>query len=425
MKKLAVALSAALVMGLAAPAMAASGLAIDGELGSDFRYDKTGVTGQSYFDFNVALKGEGGDNVKAVIELTPWSIGNKKVNNEETRTRDWEKVPLADWSDKQDGIYVDRDEDEVEVDSALGFTVDKAYLQAEGAYWNGGPSLTTTIGDITLDQNKYVANRDMKGVMIEGIELGPVAAETFVTFDGSKPANLGLSARSDLQFAEVGGTVVRLDNGKFEFAADANTQIAGVDLSGEYAQDEANENAYKVRASVEPIEGVVLSGGYRGASSTSFAPEMFTEDISWTYPTNERDDVHDLATGFDVAVETTQFGTHLKASYDDPKKEAKIAADRAFQVAGLTINGEYEGTLDTETSDLTHELSANTTLNMIPQLQNVTLEGGVTIENSSVSEYNAAAKYSAPNGIDFGVHYDKEAGNEAEIYGTAGVSVKF
>lgn len=409
MKKLAVALSAALVLALGVPAMAASGLTIDGELGSDFRYDKDGVLGQSYFDFNVALEGEGGDSVKAVIKLTPWSIGNVKVKDDEAQDMVWDKAPLADWSDKQEKEF--------------GLTVDKAYLQANGSYWNGGPELTTTIGDISLDQSDYVAGRSAKGVMIEGIGLGPVAAEAFATFNAGSPEHLGLSARGDLQFAEVGGTVVRLDNGKVEFAVDGSTQIAGVDMSAEYAQDADSEMAYKVRGSVEPIEGVVLSGGYRGADE-GFEPAMHLKDKASTYD-NEWDKVHDRKTGFDVAVETTQFGTDLKASYDDPKKQAKLEASRPFMIGKLAVNGEYEGTYKIDSKEMTHEISANTTLNVIPQLENVTLEGGLTIADNAISEYNAAAKYSAPNGIDFGVHYEKADGEEAEIFGTAGVSVKF
>ncbi len=410
MKKLTIALVTALVMGLAAPAMAASGLAISGELGSDFSLDKDGVGAESYFDIDFALKGEGGDQVKAVIELKPWSIGNTKSRNDDSESMEWDKVNLGDWTSQQADSF--------------GLTVKKAYLQAEGAYWNGGPSLTTTIGDISLDQNDYVAGRSAKGVMIEGIQVGPVAAETFATFVDGSPANLGLSARTDLQFAEIGGTVVRLADKNIEFGVDGSTQIAGVGVTGEFAMDAAEEYAYKVRGSVEPIEGVVLSGGYRGVSSEAFAPAMHKTDNSNTYP-DEWKEVHDRKTGFDVAVETTQAGVDLKAAYDDPDQEATLEARRAFDVAGLIVNGKYEGTMNVQDKSLTHEISADTTLSMIPQLQNVTLEGGLTIADSSVSQYEAHAKYAAPNGINFGAHYEKEAGQEADIYGTAGVSVKF
>lgn len=409
MKKLVVALTAALVLALGVPAMAASGLTIGGELGSDFTYDKSGLSAESYFDFDVKLQGEGGDSVKAVIKLKPWSFGNVKVRDDEAQDMVWDKAPLGDWSNAQTDSFK--------------LQIDKAYLQANGSFWTGGPEVTTTIGDISLNQSDYVAAQDKKGVMIQGIGLGPLSAEAFATFASGSPEHLGLSARGDLEFAEVGGTIVRLDNGKVEFAVDGATQIAGVAISAEYAQDADNEMAYKVRGSVEPIEGVVLSGGYRGADA-NFAPAMHKTDKSSTY-TNEWEDVHDLRTGFDVAVETTQFGTDLKASYDDPKQEAKFEARRPFMIGKLAVNGEYEGTYKLETKELIHEISASTTLNMIPQLENVTLEGGLTIADNAISEYNAAAKYSAPNGIDFGVHYEKAAGQEAEIYGTAGVSVKF
>ncbi|MBO8127241.1 MAG: hypothetical protein H0Z38_08420 [Firmicutes bacterium] len=397
MRKLAVALSAALVLALAAPAMAASGLTIGGELGSDFTWNKAGVEAKSYFDIDVSLKGEGGENVKAVIELKPWTIGTAKDADD-----NWIKQDLADWSNTKSDAY-------------FGFEVDKAYLQTEGAYWNGGPSVITTIGDITLDQSDYVASGDVKGVLIEGIELGPVAAETFATFANGAPQYLGLSANTDLGLAEIGGTVVHLGKGSYEFATTGSTEIAGVELSGEFASDKDRENAYKVRASVEPIEGVILSGGYRGADA-GFEPVL--------HKTSDWDEVHDRLTGFDVAVQTTQYGVNLKASYDDPKNEAKIEASRAFDVAGLTINGEYTGTIEnvkSENRSLKHEISADTTLSPIPHLQNVTLEGGLTIEGGSVTDYEAAAKYSAPNGIELGAHYDKTSG----LYGTASVSVEF
>lgn len=452
MKKLAIALSAALIMALAVPAFAASTLQLGGQLGTDFTYGKGddgkyGLTGKSWLDVSLGAEAQGGTQIKGVIKLAPWEI---KSGLEQDANGNYIRTPF---------------ENLTPITGTMPFGVDKAYLQAVGPFWTGGPSMTTTAGDVTLNKDNYVAwLGDRKGISVEDFKIGPLSADAFyvwpsveiqkdaagndVQIPHSKLA--GISSEVDIQGIHVGSTVIRADNG-VDFSTNASAEvIPGLKVSGifaadrEFAADMAHNYAYRVDGSFSPLSWLTLNAGYRAMDA--FNPEYIAKD---------EDNAPKAGTGFNVGAKATVQGVTMAASYDQPTDEAeastdttvagtKLAADvkvkaqaqqfseaslsaeRAFVLAGLpAINGKYEATIkpaeDTGKIGITHELSADTTLNVIPQLQNVTLSGSVTLKDTNLDDATIGAKYVAPNGIKLGASYGMK--NGAMV--TAGMEAQF
>jgi len=131
------------------------------------------------------------------------------------------------------------------------------------------------------------------------------------------------------------------------------------------------------------------------------------------------DDQYDLHDGFRIAAETVQSGFRIKGDYDDPTGKANLNVSKDVELAGLVVTGEYNAKLERE-METEHTLKARTTLDLIPQLQGLSLSGQVKLQGENLA-YEAGADYVAPNGIELGAKYASDKGLSA----TAGVTVEF
>ena len=294
--------------------------------------------------------------------------------------------------------------------------IDKAWLEAEGAYWHGGPSVLTRIGDVNIEWDTYVGHlADKRGVTVEGVKVGPVTADAFYTWDGADRP-VGLAARGTVEGVDLSGMVVkRGEESNFTVGAGL-TVMPGMDVSAKLALDGERRQLYRVEATADNlIEGIKLTVGYRGADD-AFDP-MYTH--RWEDNDPSKDEIYDLHDGFNVAAETVQSGFRIKGDYDDPTGEANISVSRDMHLAGLLVAGEYNAKIQRD-EDVEHTIEARTTVDLIPQLQGLALSGKVKLQGGNV-DYEAGADYVAPNGINLGAKYVSGEGVSA----TAGVTVEF
>lgn len=430
-------LSAAMVLSLAAPAFAA--LEFGGRLGTELELRKENgewvVDGRSGIQLETDLVAESGTSVKAVVQLEPWEIDYGFDEGDEDDPDD----------DKITGVIGAHPSS-----GPLSLQVEKAWIETVGPYWHGGPEVTTRIGDVEIEWNEYVGHlEEMAGVTVDGVRVGPAIARAFYAWDGAARP-MGMQADASFGGLNLSGMVVRR-GGENNLAFSAGMDVMpGVNLMGELALDGENRELYRVQASADDlIGGIKVSAAYRAAHE-DFSPIYTVDPVDEDdnpVGRNDRENVnYDLLTGFSVAVETTQAGVHMLASYDQPHRELTLAADttvhgfeiggdtvlvdrkveesnlsvkRNFTLAGLDITGKYKAKFVPE-SDTEHKLSAKATTNMIPQLQGLGLSGEVKLVGDDLS-WSAGADYAAPNGLKLGAEYDSEDGPSL----TAGVTVEF
>lgn len=422
MKKLATLLAVALMMSMAVPTFAAidfkGNVATQLELGQNAE-NEWEVTGNTGIDIKTEFRARGGQQVRGVVELGNWAVD----------TIDKDGNPTGPFA----GGYGDIDT------SKIG--IKKIWLETDGPFWNGGPSVSTRIGDVTVKWNEFVGYlKDKQGITVQGMEVGPVNARAFYAFDGENHP-MGLEANADLMGVDLGAMVMHRGDLGTELAANASAEVVpGVAVNGEAALD-ANQNyLYRVGATVETMPNLTLTAGYR--SYNDFAP-------AYANIGNDKaeDDAYDTATGFTVGLETEQNGIGLAAEYDHATDtvtgkaetsiqgtdiwastklekmemtETKFGAKRAFPIAGMNITGEYEGKLVAD-ADAEHVVKANTKLNMIPELQGLGVNAEVKLVGTDLAHWAAGAEYAAPNGLNLGAEYHSVDGPSV----TAGLKASF
>jgi len=404
MKKLAVVVSAILALSLAAPAIVSAEFTFDGKLESKLEYSKNNDEDRFELKGWSGLKLETGFEagseelpLKAVVELGGWAV-NAGLDENDQLTED---VPF----DQLPGL----------IDTAQ-LEIQKAYLQADGPFWNGGPSLVTRIGDVTIDYDNWMAYLgDKKGVTIDDVKVGPAEARFFYAWKEA----YGAAVNARVKDLNLNGVVIRHDD-DVQVGGGAELALAdNISLAARFALDRAHSKAYQFDATFIPVENVTLTGMYRAADD-GYAAE-------YQYEEQEDEDIipkpGEARTRLGVDTELAGFQVSGSAELEEMKLvKNTVGLRKELELAGLLVNGAYDLTMEHgDKLALTHALAADTSLNMIPHLQNVNLAGNVTINPDSTVEWGAHAGYAAPNGIELGAHYDSADGASV----TAGVAVEF
>lgn len=399
MKKLAAALAMALTLSLAAPAFAA--VELGGKLENKFTLhevaDEWRVDGETGIDVEVKVTGENGPAITGTVEL-----GLKSGYNDK---------------DELDGTHAF--DDLLEGVSLADIVVEKAWVESKGAFWNGGPALTTKLGDVNPEWNPIVAYfENGRGVTVEGLELGPVTAKAFYLWDGADRP-MGLAAESSVEGINLHGLVVRKGE-ENNFLIGAGTDLVpGIALSGQVALDAENRRLYSVEAVADNlVDGVKVKAGYRGADDL-FDPmfPVLPEDKDGNpVARNDADNIHwDTLTGFSVGAETVQHGVRLAADYDQPHELLNLEADT--DLYGFTVG--YAAKIQ-KGNPMEHTVKAKTVIDTIDQLRGLGLSAEMKLVGDDMS-WKTKAEYTAPNGIELGAEYDSEEGASA----TAGVTLRF
>ncbi|NMB11741.1 MAG: hypothetical protein GX977_05590 [Firmicutes bacterium] len=392
MKKLAIALVAALVLALAAPALAAD-INLGGSLETRFNFGPK-QTEEPWKDWGIEadngmsmkLDVNAGERIRVGLEF-----GEQKVGLDDDDE-------LTDGHDDVNG-------------TELNIALEKAYMETTGAFWNGGPELVTTVGDIDVDFNDYVANlSDSNGIKVEGIEVGPVNARAFYAWDQAQAG-----AAVDTAYADIDlGAAIVTDGENIEAAGSAGTEISGVKVKAEAAIDENSNFAYKLTGETELMPNVTVKGGYRDSESFNSKNAKLDDGDPVAYDNHK---------GFNVGLATTQYGIDMEANYDQPKEEVTFSADKDLELAGLNIKGEYDAKYAKDQA-IEHKVKVTSPLDLVPQLQGLELSAGATINKDNTegeNSWNVGADYEAPNGINVGAKYHSNDGPSAY----AGLKVEF
>lgn len=409
MKKLAIALVAALVLAMAAPALAAD-INLGGSLETRFNFEPKD-TEEPWKDWGVKanngmsmkLDVNSGDKIRVGLEF-----GEAERGLDDDDELDWNEE-ATDENPNQ----IPNDPTNEENPLQLNIGLKKAYLETTGAFWSGGPELVTTIGDVDVDFNDYIANLDSGlGAKVDGIEVGPVNARAFYDYN---EGHVGAAVDTAYAGIDLDAAVVT-DGEKMEAAGSAGTEISGVKVKAEAAVDASENFAYKLTGETELMPNVTVKGGYRDSS----------EEFGTWHPKRDDDDktvAYDNHKGFNVGLATTQYGIAMEANYDQPTEEVTFSADKDMELAGLNIKGEYDAKYVKDQA-IEHKVKVTSPMELVPQLQGLELSAGATINEDNTegeNSWNVGADFEAPNGINLGAKYHSTDGPSAY----AGLKVEF
>jgi len=391
MKKAAVLLTSALVLALAAPMVSAAPVEVSGTVETRFEYaqdasGRWGLTGKTGIELSPSL--QVGDQVRLGIEFvtSPDSI-------------DGDGQPTGDFASGSHG--------------AMSPVLNKVWLQTTGAFWQDGPEVTTTVGDVTINWNDWVGRLGTKrAVAVEGIDLMVADADVFYAWDGAQNP-MGIRLASEVEGIDLEGMLV-YRGGDFNAALSAGTNVNGIDVEGTLALDAEQRSAFKVGAAMDIAEDVTLKAGYRQMQA-GFSPMYARMDGENIVPFSSES----RASGFNVGVETEYQGFVLGAEYDQPTQTATLSAARTFDFEGHAIDAKYAATVK-QGQPIRHEVTASTTTDLIPYLPGVGLNAKLMAEGTDI-DYEVGATYTAPNGISLGAEYSSVDG--ASLHG--GLKVSF
>lgn len=396
MRKTAVILASALLLALAAPMAFAAPIDITGKVETRFEFKQDKETEEWGFGGKTGLKLSPtlhvGENVKMGLEL---KTHNDAFDDDGNPDRDF----VADHKNPE-------------------LKMSRMWLTTTGPFWQGGPSMTTTIGDQDIKWNEWVAHLPKtRAIAVEDIDLMVAKAGVFYGWDeitavkddegnviGYTAENpMGLRLASSVAGVDMHGAVVYQDE-KVNVAVGAETEIEGVRVNGVAALDADYNYAFKVGASMSPAEDVVLTAGYRQMQD-GFNPIHARRDGDHIVPFNKESD----ESGFNIGVETVQHGFVLGATYDQPTEKATVSAARTFDVYEHAIDAKYEASF-TIGGDMEHELAVSTATDLVPYFPGIGLDGKVKLTADNDVEYEVNSSYTAPNGINVGAGYSSADG---------------
>lgn len=345
--------------------------------------------------------------------------------------------------------------------SIINLYVDSAYLEAEGPWWVGGPSVITRIGRHNVSYSDWVAHRvGHNGIGISGLQLGQLAIDAYAGWtEDDRP--VALRARADLDVFEVDTTFVdrRAGSGRVtDLVAHLNIDLLeDVRLLATVARDGEHEVfAYRGEANLGPFSGVDVDFAV-WSTPEEFAPRY--ANYGAENPVFTAD-----SRGVKVGASTVWSGIQLRGAVSDlgrvsdPNWKQRIYSvdgetnlegfDVSFGFAHENLNGVTARTIEVGVArelagillgytgklrsgePLESVVTASTTRNL-PIFGDVDLSGRVRVKSGTDTQVDASAKWQAPNGINLGLHYANyeltgiRPGNADGFYATAGYVLQF
>ncbi|MGE5508832.1 MAG: hypothetical protein ACM3RP_10170 [Chitinophagales bacterium] len=372
MKKLSIVLAVVLALAMVAPVAAAPQLAIAGSLETKFTARSNSVENESFLNLQAGL--QGGDKTKAVVILAPWakpdSVYGTQFWSNGASPVDPVEMPATGnpvGSSFQSGDIFNAD---------FANKIKTMYLQTTGAFWNGGPEATTTIGSISVNESPFVGDLgNRRGIKVEGLKLGPLGVEAFYAPAGgtarilnhddsnqnpqSKVVNndsvMGVNLGAQIAGLDLKANVVRSDENKPEmFVSGAMAPVKNLALSAYVLRDRNEDQSVNVGGSYALLPNLTVSASYRKATlaegQAAVAPLYATRydvDGNGIVEADEWQSgqyaAFDSKTGVKLGADTTLAGIHVNGSYDMAKLNdndepvAKVAADTTL--AGFKLNG--------------------------------------------------------------------------------------
>lgn len=453
MKKLSILLSLVLVLALSTSAFAALSTNITGYVEMDVTYKRDLKNKDDLKKPVNEIPYRLSARTKARVQLTMSAGSASNANPRVT-------VTLKTADNHQSG-WLKFDTDFAKA-GTMPFEMTAWNLVATGPLWKDGPSLTTTLGDVVRDWNKYTAWQLGPNIIeVAGLKVGQLNVTGLYSWNRADSrynkkagTNTGaLRVQGTLNQITLDATVTNVgpqvptatDKRHNNFYVDAKvTPTTGVDLRGIVAYDGENQGlSYKAEATVKTIPNLTLTGLVRG-TDTKFNPqhtETHADHRVWW-----SDEQY-----YKVTAETTQAGVTLSGSYAlkskyngaDPVNTVEVKASTTIDnalPAPLTVGGTvtftmpeggntttktvidasttlvetkltYKGTIETD-KPVKNELTAERTLNL-PFADNVKVNGKVTYQPDGTDadndpdtfDYGIDAAWQLPNGLDIWVGY--------------------
>lgn len=367
------------------------------------------------------------------------------------------------------GLAADKEENDdlMPTDITLGdIALKQAWIEADGAFWHGGPEATTRFGTLDIGYSPYASLKDRSGISISGVDLDVVGLNGFYALPGDHGHVLGL--RSDLDIIDevaLGASVIS-DDEIIRLQVDAIAEpIEGLSIAGNVAVDHTEDSGFKmdnlwaVEADYELAENTNIVAGYKHITD-GFAPRYIAPQSKEDEEDAEQDWIHlDRAknSGLFVGFNTEQQGVNMRAAYDQMFAEASIGAGTQYEgfnfdvetvlhvpavsgietktttfgvgrefdvIDGLAVDASYEGKwTGGEERTLVHTLGAKTTLGLVPAIDGLELSAEVSASELSLDNlgYKVGAKFAAPNGVNLGIEHARATGTTFN----AGMKVEF
>lgn len=346
--------------------------------------------------------------------------------------------------------------------------LDRFFIEASGQLWQGSPVTTARLGTLDVAYSPYVARFGQEGLSVSGIGYGPVGLSAFVGRDVADPDHTVYGAQLKAALPGAGAAVTAVNAaGLYDLElAGALMPVPGMTLSAVYARSETSDpevqqlSRIDAQAAVRP--DLTLTAGYRKVWH-AFEPIYVARDSDGTpmdWVEQNRGEQ-----GVTLGVSTLQHGVNLAAGVDvyrswfdeggnllaepQPRREASVAASTALRgvqlgastrwdllerrpmestvavaypvsMPGLRVTPAYQATVY-GTSAVKHELSAQATVDAVPQLSGLALSGRVTRDTDGRVTWGAGLGYTAPSGISISVEHDSVNGASVE----AGVKAEF
>jgi hypothetical protein len=432
MRKLSVLLTVALVLALAVPAFAGVSTDITGKVTTKLEYKDGDVSGTGSVNAKVALSAGSEGAARAILDITAWEA-------------------------KADGAFGAATSPFTANYQHDILKVNSAYLQTEGAWFKNGPAVTTSIGRFANNVSDWVGNFGARdAVRVSGLDLGATSLAGYYAFVNHATDDVrirALSGSANLDVVELSGafvTTIDADvaaNTFSDYVVVAGvTPADGVKATFAYASDGSNDaTAYKLNTSLETIPNLKFGFDY-WSTATAFSPvyARYADDKpvafmhrTWDHPTktgngsigyklsasmtqsgldlsgsHQNETLGDgtaLITTTIGSVGTTVSDTTLKATLTAKSDEAnsKLVASAARTFGN--VEGSYELT-STHAATIEHRIKATTTVNTA-FADAVALSGAVALVGGA-SNADLDAGWTAPNGIDLGLHFANYAGGD-------------
>lgn len=339
----------------------------------------------------------------------------------------------------------------------------QAFIEADGAYWHGGPEATTRFGTLDIGFSPYATVKNHSGISITGMDLDVVDLSAFYGLPVENGHVLGMRADINLIDEVDLGTSVIADENIIRMQLDASGRpMEGLKVAGAIAADHVQgeslmemNNLWTLQADYELLENTTVTAGYKYISADweprYVAPRSKNDDQvqDWVYQERAKDH------GVFVGVRTEQQGINVEAEYDQVFAHAALGAGTEYEgfkfdvktvldvpalgemstekttfgvgrdfdvMEGLTIAANYEGEW-VPGNKLTHTIGASTTLGLIPAIDGLTINGEISASELSLETigYKIGAEFEAPNGVNLGIEHDRTEGTTFQ----AGMKVEF
>ncbi|NLY10239.1 MAG: hypothetical protein GX020_00895 [Firmicutes bacterium] len=425
MKSRIIALTLAAVMVLTVPVLAA-GIDLNGKIATNLEIEKTDevrVIPSSGVELNLGLKA-GENNVRAGVNI---------------------------------GMASDEDEQAImPTDLVLQFK--NAFIEADGAFWHGGPEATTRFGHLKMNYGPYATITNRSGVSISNMQIDALTLNGFYGLANADNQDLG-GIRADYTLDDIRfGSAVILGE-KLNIVMDADAALAENLIVGgaarvELAEEEQEHNkVWSAKAIYRPMDNLVVHGGYMSITD-GWDPEWISAE--WLAKDQNGQIIRSNNQGFVVGLQTEQQGVNIKADYDQIFETAVLAAEtdyegynlnvktiidvpsmdematrstefgveKQFEIpGGVELDARYQGKYVPANKRLTHTLGVGTTLDIIPAIEGLAIDGQVSFHelNLDTVGYKLNAEFVAPNGINFGFEHERNVGTTFN----AGMTVEF